>query len=65
MRKWLYVLSIAVIIGALIFYYISTQSLVNGLKADSLALIESLNKKACRKFTTKPIYIKGGGVSDK
>jgi hypothetical protein len=44
MRKWLYVLSIAVIIGALIFYYISTQSLVNGLKADSLALIESLNK---------------------
>jgi hypothetical protein len=37
MKKCIYVICIAVIVGTLIFYYISTQSLVNQLK-DSLTV---------------------------
>ena len=44
MRKWLYVICIAVIVGVGIFYYLSTNGLVKQLQSDKVALTESLTE---------------------
>jgi len=62
MKKWAYVICIAVIVGTLIFYYISTQALVNQLKNDimvlkvELTLLQSENIKLQRELDDANSY---------